>query len=71
MESLKLGIVLIALTVLSGHQALLAASPTDTVLVLPNLDDDDGDGIADAVDLEINGPEDLKDLTSIRLPFPV
>ena len=34
---------------------------------LPNLDDDDGDGIADGLDLRINGPEDAKDLARLKV----
>jgi protein-arginine deiminase len=40
-------------------------------LFLANLDDDDGDGMADASDQVVNGPDDEKDLARITLaPWP-
>ncbi len=34
---------------------------------LPNLDDDDGDGVADCADLRINGPQDAQDLARLKV----
>ena len=46
-------------------------SPSAGALFLANLDDDDGDGMADAKDAVVNGDADDKDLARIRLaPWP-
>lgn len=39
-------------------------------LLLANLDDDDRDGLRDAFDTKVNGPEDRKDLAEVEITLP-
>ena len=42
-----------------------------TLLVMPNVDDDDLDGKRDCDDGAVNGPFDIEDLTCLEIPFRV
>ena len=66
--------VMLGILLLSGCQSMdrnPVSEDQGIILVTPNLDDDDGDGIPDAADSIINGLADRKDLTSIQMPASV
>ena len=66
-------IVVVLLAIMAGCERPAGFSERSgmALLVTPNLDDDDLDGIVDSADAIINGPQDREDLLRIKVPFAV